>query len=295
MQQREREIYKVTIVGSVVNVVLSVGKLAAGIVGRSGAMVADAVHSMSDFVTDVIVLIFVKLSSKPKDKNHDYGHGKYETLAGVIISLILIGVGVGILVDNFWVIRNVWYGEQIPEPGMIALWAAVVSIGAKEALYWYTVFVGRRVNSPVVIANAWHHRTDAFSSLATLAGIGGAIFLGEHYRILDPVAAVIVSFMIMKVGWNLLKPGIDELLERSLSLEMEDEIVGVILAQGDISDPHNLKTRRIGANIAIEIHLRIDGNMTVTISHELSHKIIRALKEKYGKDTQVIIHFEPRK
>ncbi|HRU72578.1 MAG TPA: cation diffusion facilitator family transporter, partial [Paludibacteraceae bacterium] len=186
---REKTIYKVTWVGFFANLVLSIAKLLAGIFGRSGAMIADAVHSISDFATDVVVLAFVKVSAKPKDEGHDYGHGKYETLATVIIGLALFAVGVGILINSIELIRQVVDGVVIERPGLIALVAAAVSIVVKEALYWYTILAARRVNSPAMEANAWHHRSDAFSSIGTLIGIGGAYFLGEQWRVLDPIAA----------------------------------------------------------------------------------------------------------
>lgn len=290
---REKTIYKVTWVGFFVNLVLSIAKLLAGIFGRSGAMIADAVHSISDFATDVVVLAFVKVSAKPKDEGHDYGHGKYETLATVIIGLALFAVGVGILINSIELIRQVVDGVVIERPGLIALVVAAVSIVVKEALYWYTILAARRVNSPAMEANAWHHRSDAFSSIGTLIGIGGAYFLGEQWRVLDPIAAVIVSLFIGKVAYNLVKNGLEELLERSLPKELEDEIIGIIMSDSRLSDLHNLKTRRLGAHFAIELHVRVDGAMSVNDSHKLTQSIEKRLKEKYGDGTQVIIHIEP--
>ncbi|HQP80409.1 MAG TPA: cation diffusion facilitator family transporter, partial [Paludibacteraceae bacterium] len=257
--------------------------------------IADAVHSISDFATDVVVLAFVKVSAKPKDEGHDYGHGKYETLATVIIGLALFAVGVGILINSIELIRQVVDGVVIDRPGLIALVAAAVSIVVKEALYWYTILAARRVNSPAMEANAWHHRSDAFSSIGTLIGIGGAYFLGEQWRVLDPIAAVIVSLFIGKVAYNLVKNGLNELLERSLPKELEDEIIGIIMSDSRLSDLHNLKTRRLGAHFAIELHVRVDGAMSVNDSHKLTQSIEKRLKEKYGDGTQVIIHIEPVK
>jgi cation diffusion facilitator family transporter len=292
---REKTIYKVTWVGFFANVVLSIAKLLAGIFGRSGAMIADAVHSISDFATDVVVLAFVKVSAKPKDEGHDYGHGKYETLATVIIGLALFAVSIGILINSIELIRQVVDGVVIDRPGLIALVAAAVSIVVKEALYWYTILAARCVNSSAMEANAWHHRSDAFSSIGTLIGIGGAYFLGEQWRVLDPIAAVIVSLFIGKVAYNLVKNGLNELLERSLPKELEDEIIGIIMSDSRLSDLHNLKTRRLGAHFAIELHVRVDGAMSVNDSHKLTQSIEKRLKEKYGDGTQVIIHIEPVK
>ena len=206
---RERKIYRVTIVGSVVNLLLLAFKFFAGIVGHSAAMLADAVHSLSDFVTDIIVLVFVKLSSKPEDADHDYGHGKYETLATAIIGICLCLVGLGIFWNGAQSIWHVVRGGTLPEPGMLALVAAVVSIVSKEALYQYTVYKGRRLDSQAVVANAWHHRSDAFSSIGTMVGIGGAIWLGDAWRVLDPIAAVVVSVFIVKVAFKLLVPSMN--------------------------------------------------------------------------------------
>ena len=183
---REQAIYRVTWIGFAVNLVLSAGKLAAGIWGHSAAMVADAIHSVSDFATDLVVLLFVRVSAKPRDDDHDYGHGKYETLATLIIGAALAGVGIKLLWSGGTAIRDFTRGLLPTQPGVVALWAAVVSIVAKEALYRYTARVGRRVNSPSVVANAWHHRSDALSSVGTLVGIGCDIAVLDHH--LDIVA-----------------------------------------------------------------------------------------------------------
>lgn len=266
-EARKRVIYRVTFVGFVVNLVLTAMKFAAGIVGRSGAMVADAVHSCSDMATDVVVIAFAKISAKPRDDGHDYGHGKYETLATIIISLALAAVGAGILLSSIRAIRIVVDGGELPRPGAVALAAAVVSIVIKEILYRYTVREGRRVESPSMVANAWHHRSDALSSLGTLAGIGCAYFLGQRWRIADPIAALVVAVFIFKVAFDLIRTGLGELLERSLPDETEQEILGIVTADPEVGEPHNLRTRRIGAAIAVEVHVRVDGAMSVARSH----------------------------
>ncbi|MDY4512607.1 MAG: cation diffusion facilitator family transporter [Paludibacteraceae bacterium] len=294
-ETREQAIYKATWIGFFVNMLLSVGKLIAGFVGRSGAMIADGVHSVSDFATDIVVLLFVRISAKPKDEDHDYGHGKYETLATVVIGVALAAVAIGILVDSAERIAQVLRGESIARPGIVALVAAAVSIVAKEALYWYTMLTAKRVDSPALKANAWHHRSDAFSSIGTLIGIGGAYFLSEQWRVLDPIAAIVVGALIIKVAYDLVMPGLNELLERSLPKEQEDEIVALVLADKRLSDVHNLKTRRIGAGIAVELHVRVQGNMTVNESHAITRNIEQLLRQQYGDRTQVIIHIEPLK
>ena len=292
---RKREIYRVTFVGLVVNLVLSLLKLATGVVGRSGAMVADAVHSFSDLATDIVVIAFARISAKPRDTDHDYGHGKYETLATIIISIALGVVGAGILVNSIRGIRTVIDGGLLPRPGAVALVAAVVSILVKEILYRYTVRVGRRIDSPSVVANAWHHRSDALSSLGTLLGIGCAFFLGDKWRIADPIAALIVSVFIFKIAFDLIRTGLGELLEQSLPEEVEKEILGIVAANPRVREPHNLRTRRIGAAIAIEVHVRMDGKMTVEESHELTVDIEQRLRERFGEGTMIAIHVEPVK
>lgn len=292
---RKREIYRVTFVGFVVNLLLTAAKFAAGILGRSGAMVADAVHSLSDMATDIVVIVFAGISAKPRDDGHDYGHGKYETLASILISLALVAVGVGILLQSIRSIRMVVAGEELPRPGVIALAAAAVSILVKELLYRYTVRAGRRLESPSVVANAWHHRSDALSSIGTAIGIGGAIFLGERWRVLDPLAAVAVSFFIVKVGFQLLIPCIDELLERSLPDEEEKFIIDTILAQPGVSDPHQLRTRRIGNYCAIEVHFRMDGHTPLEEAHAATRAIEDRLRAKFGPATLINTHVEPVK
>lgn len=292
---REKGIYKITLIGSLVNFLLVVFKFIAGFLGHSAAMTADAVHSLSDFVTDIIVLVFVRISNKPEDKDHDYGHGKYETLATALIGGVLLAVGFGILWNGGSKIYLYIKGGVLESPGTIALWAAIVSIIAKEVLYRYTVREGKRFNSQAVMANAWHHRSDAFSSFGTAIGIGGAILLGEKWRVLDPIAAVVVSFFIMKVAIELLIPCIEDLLEKSLPEDVEKEIESIVTSFDGVSQPHNLRTRRIGNHYAIEVHVRMDGKISLEDAHRTATAIEQKLKAQYGKGTHIGIHVEPLK
>ena len=294
-ESREKQIYRVTIVGSIANFFLLVFKFVAGILGQSSAMIADAVHSLSDFVTDIIVLVFVKVSAKPKDTGHDYGHGKYETLATVIIGIVLLIVGTGIFWNGLNQIFAFYRGEKLESPDLIALIAALVSIVVKEILYRYSVIVGHKVQSQAVVANAWHHRSDAFSSIGTALGIAGAIFLGKDWRVLDPIAAVIVSIFIVKVSIQLLIPCLNELLERSLPEETEKEIITIINEDPQIKDPHNLRIRRIGSDFAIEVHIRLQPDMTVREAHVVATGIENRLRAKYGLRTHVAVQVEPEK
>ncbi len=292
---REKEIYKVTLLGSAGNLALLVFKFVAGVLGHSAAMVADAVHSLSDFFTDLIVLLFVKVSARPQDESHDYGHGKFETLATLFIGLALVGAAIGIIVNGAVKFAGWLGGETLAVPGKLALWAALASILVKELLYRYTASKGRELDSQAVVANAWHHRSDALSSIGAAVGIGGAILLGERWAVLDPLASIVVGGMLMKVAWDLLKGSLGDLTDQSLSTEEEKEILDIITASPDVSEPHNLRTRRIGNRIAIESHIRMDGNLSLEAAHEHASAIESKLKERFGKDTLVTLHMEPRK
>lgn len=292
---REKEILKVTWIGSIANLLLLAFKFAAGILGHSSAMIADAVHSLSDFVTDMIVIVFVRISGKPEDDSHRYGHGKYETLATAIIGIMLFLAGIGILVGGATSIAEVVKGNTLQAPTMLALVAAAVSIVTKEILYRYTVYKGKGLDSKAVIANAWHHRSDAFSSIATFVGICAAICLGEKWRVLDPIAAIAVSAMIIKTAIDLIKPCMDELLERSLPQETERRICEIILSFPAVASPHHLRTRRIGNHIAIEVHIRMDGATPLAEAHSVACEIEKKIKEEFGCGTHIGIHLEPFK
>lgn len=293
MNSREKEIYKVTIVGTAVNAVLLGVKFVAGILGRSSALVADAVHSLTDFVSDIIVLAFVRISSKPRDEEHVYGHGKFETLATLIIGVILAAAGIGLLVNGVMQIWHSLRGGELPEPTWIALAVAIISIVAKEILYHYTVKKGRELNSDAVIANAWHHRSDSISSIGTSVGIGGAMFFGEKWRILDPLAAVVVSFFIIKAGYDIIKPAINELLETSLPKDQIDEITKIIRSVDGVDGLHNLRTRKIGNSKAIDVHVKMDGNLRLTEAHEIASRIEKEIRKKFGEESMIYVHMEP--
>ncbi len=293
LTSREKEIYRLTIIGSIVNLLLVIIKFIGGTLGRSTAMIADAVHSLSDFLTDIIVLVFVRISGKPQDDSHDYGHGKYETLATLIIGVILMFVGIKILIDSSVLISKAVNGEILPRPEMIALIVAAISILAKEGLYHYTIYKGKSLNSKALTANAWHHRSDALSSIGTLIGISGAMFLGEKWRILDPIAAIVVSALIIKVAVDIMKPCIDELLERSLPKATEDDITEIMMSTPGVKAMHRLRTRRIGNNIAVEAHLKMDKNLPLVDAHAIASDVENRLREKYGEQTHIGLHMEP--
>ncbi len=290
---REREIYRVTLIGSAVNAVLIVLKFIAGIFGKSSAMIADAVHSLSDFITDVIVLVFVKIAGKPRDKGHDYGHGKFETFATMIIGLLLSLAGVGLLANGIELVIKSCNGHTLERPTMLALVIAVVSILSKEWLYRFTAAKGREVNSQAVVANAWHHRSDAISSAGTLVGVAGAMFLGDSWRILDPVAAIVVSLFIIKSGYDIMKPSVNELLESSLPEAQETEIRQLVLGVPGIISVHNLRTRRIGNGIAVDMHAKMDGSISLTEAHSRASAAEMAIRGRFGANAIINIHMEP--
>ena len=290
---RQREIYKVTLVGGAVNVVLLVSKFVAGILGHSAAMVADAVHSLSDFVTDVVVIAFVHISGKPKDKSHDYGHAKYETLAMTVIGVALLVVAVGIVYSGVAKIAAWAGGAQLEAPGTLALWAALLSVALKEGVYRYSMVKARQLESQAVEANAWHHRSDALSSIGTAVGIGGAIVLGQRWTVLDPVASVIVGLFIVKVSIELLRRGIGDLMEQSLPDEVEEEILHLAGSVDGVTMPHDLRTRRLGNHYAIELHVLMDPDITLREAHDKASEVEALLRLHYGRETHVVVHVEP--
>lgn len=281
-------------VGGAVNVVLLLFKFVAGIVGHSAAMIADAVHSLSDFVTDIIVLVFVRISGKPTDKSHEYGHGKYETLATTLIGLALLIVAVGIVYSALTKIIHWAQGGTLEAPGLLALWAALLSIILKEAVFHYSMVQARKLKSQAVEANAWHHRSDALSSIGTAIGIGGAIFLGERWTVLDPMAGIIVGIFIIKVAIDLLRNGIGDLMEHSLPDEVESEILQLAGSIPGVTEPHNLHTRRIGNHYAIELHILMDDDISLREAHNKSEEVENILREHYGKETHISVHVEPK-
>lgn len=292
--EREKEVYKVTLLGSLINLALMVFKFLAGIFGHSAAMIADAIHSVSDFVTDIVVLAFVRVSHRPKDKSHDYGHGKFETLATTLIGVALFAVAVGIFVDGakkivFWA-----NGGTLTQPGILALVAALVSIVMKEAIFQYTKRKADQLDSQAMRANAWHHRSDALSSIGTAIGIGGAIILGERWAVLDPIASIVVGALIVKVAFDLLKNGMGELMEQSLPDEVENEILTIVKNVPGVFEPHDLCTRRIGNHYAIEMHILMDKDIALKEAHDRASEMERLLKERYGEETHISIHVEPR-
>lgn len=290
---RTAKVTFVTLVGSVVNIILTVFKIFAGVLGRSTAMIADGIHSLSDLLSDIVVIVFVKISAKGRDKDHDYGHGKFETFATLIISLMLIIVAANLMSGGINKIRQILDGGEVSSPGMIALWAAVASIVLKEILYRYTIIQGKALNSPMMIANAWHHRSDAFSSVGSLLGIAGAIFLGDKFVILDPITGCVISIFILVMAVKMSVPAIKELLDVSLPDEVEQQIVSTAKSIQGVIDLHELKTRREGPGIIMEGHLVLDSDISLKEAHNISKKVEESLRKEFGPETQISLHLEP--
>ena len=291
---RSARIYRVTLCGGAMNLLLLAFKFVAGIVAGSAAMVADAVHSLSDAVTDAVVLLFVHISEKPQDKTHDYGHGKYETLAGVVVGFVLFAVGLGIVYGGLAKVLAWARGEQLAVPGRLAFWAALVSIALKESIFRYTLRQSVVLKSQALEANAWHHRSDALSSVGTALGIGGAIFFGEKWAVLDPLASIVVGLFIVRVSVNLLRGGIGDLTEQSLPDAVEQEILQLAGSVEGVEEPHDLRTRKIGNHYAIELHILMDGNVPLLVAHDKATAIEDLLRKQYGEETHVVVHVEPK-
>ncbi len=290
---RAAEAHKVTLTGSAINLVLIIIKIVSGILGRSSAMIADAAHSMSDFATDIVVLVGISVAKKPRDESHKYGHGKFETLASLIIAISLVIVGVGIAFNSIKTIIDFYSGVKLARPGVIALAAALISIVTKEILYRVTVRAAVKIKSNALRANAWHHRSDALSSIGAFFGIGGAIVFGENWTILDPVAGAVVAILIIKTGFDIAKESISELLESSVSIEEEKKILAIIESVGGVNDPHNLRTRKIGNTMAVDIHIRVSPEMTVRESHVIASRVENDIRNEYGDETIISVHVEP--
>lgn len=291
--ERTESAVRITWIGFFVNFILSCGKIAAGYFGRSSAMIADGIHSFSDFVTDLIVIVFVRIAGKGRDEGHQYGHGKFETLATLIISFLLLFVAIGLFYDGITKVIDSINGTVLDKPSYMALAAALVSVITKEWLFRITAKEGKKTNNQAVIANAWHHRSDAFSSIGTFIGIAGAIFLGDKWRVLDPIACIIVSLLIFKVGIDLMKPAFAELLESSLPPETEEEIGRIIMDVQGVKRYHNLKTRKSGNYYIIDVHIKVDPTITIVAAHDIATDVEHSIKERWGSATQIMVHTEP--
>jgi cation diffusion facilitator family transporter len=292
-ERRFQDAMRVTFVGIAGNLILVVVKFIAGILGRSSAIIADAVHSLSDFASDIIVIAGLRLARRPADECHKYGHGKFETLSAMLLGFVLLATAGGIMWSGVNKLTAYLNGDILTKPGWIAVYAALLSIVVKEWLYRYTVKTGKKINSQSLIANAVHHRSDALSSIAAMGGIGGAILLGEKWRVLDPAAAMIVGLLIVWAAVNILKETIGELLEKSLGMEEENRILELARQVEGAMNPHNLKTRKIGSQVAIDLHIHVEPTLTIPEAHDISTLVENRVKDHYGADSIVYVHIEP--
>ena len=295
MNERADRATRITWIGIAVNAFLLAAKVAAGILGNSQAMIADAAHTFSDFATDFAVLIGIRLSRKPQDTDHAYGHGKYETLAAATVGIGLFGAGLKLGWDALHTIVGAIGGATLTAPTQLAFWAAIVSVIAKELLYRKTIAVGHATASDSVIANAWEHRSDALSSVGTAAGIGAATFLGDEWAVMDPIAAALVSLLMLKVAFNIIRDQLGNLTERALPESVHQEIESISLSFPDITHPHNLRTRTVGKTVVIDLHVRVDPDMRVAAAHAVVSDLERKLRDRFGDDTITTVHIEPLK
>ena len=289
----ENVIKHVTWVGFWVNAILMVIKIAVGILGHSDALIADGIHSVSDFATDFIVLLFVGIAYRAADSDHPYGHGKYETFAALLIAAILLVVAIGIGWNGMEAIGRSLRGEVLPRPDLITVPVAIIAIAGKEWLYRYTLRQGRRIDSQSLMANAWHHRSDAISSIATLIGVTVAHFLGVEWRILDPIASVVIAVFIAVSALEIARPSVNELLEISLPAETLERLRRAIMSVPGVKDFHHLRSRRNGHSFLVECHIKVDPDITVTQGHAISTAVEIALRAVLGPDSIITVHIEP--
>lgn len=288
-EEQEKIIRKVSAAGIFGNIILSAFKLFAGIYGRSGAMISDAVHSFSDVIATFIAYLGVRLSMRPADREHPYGHERLECVAALILGIVLVVTGLGIGKTG---LTNIFFGnkEDIAVPGMIALVAAVVSIATKEAMFWYTRYYAGVIDSPAFKADAWHHRSDALSSVGSLIGIGGAM-LG--YPVMDSVASVVICLFIFKVSFDILKDAISKMLDTSSGEEYENSLREFVLKQSDVGRVDLLRTRTFGSKIYVDIEIAVDGNKTLREAHDVAERVHEEVEKNFSEVKHIMIHVNP--
>ena len=288
-------IRKVTWLGAITNLFLTGLKFAAGILGHSSVIIADAVHSLSDLVTDTAILLGMRFWSLPADQNHPYGHAKIETLVTLFIGAALAAVGLGLLYGAVDSLISIFTKSTVPvPPTWLPLTAALVSIIVKEWLYRVTVKVGMATKSSATVANAWHHRSDALSSIPAAAAIGACLILGSEYTFLDPVGTVVVAFMIIHVAWKVTQPTFAALLDSGASELQCQAMIDVIRSFTEVRYVHKLRTRYVGpTGLALDVHIHVDPHMSVTDAHKLSHRIEQKLLQSGKNIIDVFVHVEP--
>lgn len=287
LKYRKREINRITLWGVAINLILSVIKIAGGIVGYSQALLADGLHSLSDLASDGMVLIAAKHAGEDADEDHPYGHARYETLATVALGILLTGVAIGIGIDA---INRLNIDKLPPTPHPYTLIIAAISIFSKEILYHATKRVAIKIKSQMLDANAWHHRSDAISSIVVFIGIGGTYY---GYPLLDAVAALLVAFMIAKIGVDLVRQSVQELVDTALAPEIVEQIKHAILDIDDVRELHLLRSRRMGHNALVDVHIQVSPKLSVSEGHHISESVEKALINKFDEINDVTVHIDP--
>ena len=280
-------IRNVTWVGVIINIVLSFIKLIYGWIGQSQALIADGIHSLSDLLSDGVVLVAAKYSTERADEEHPYGHVRFETVATVVVGLLLIVVAIGLLID---VSRRLWFTDLLWQPTALSLAITVTSILIKEALYHYTMFIAEKVRSQMLRANAWHHRSDAVSSVIVLIGILGSM-AGVPW--LDAIAAIGVSLMIAQIGWTLGISGLRELVDTGLDSEQVEEVKRIIKSVDGVRTLHDLRTRRMGNNALVEVHILVNPRISVSEGHQIGEIVRSYLIDQLEEISDVVVHVDP--
>lgn len=281
---------RVSWVSIIINLVLSLFKLFAGLIGKSGAMISDAIHSASDVFSTFIVIIGVKISNKDSDDEHQYGHERFECVASIILSVILFLTGVGIGYEGIVKIIN-REEKALAIPGMIALIAAIVSILVKEWMYWYTKKAAKKINSTALMADAWHHRSDSLSSIGALIGIGGSQI---GYPICDSIASIVIALFIVKAAYDIFKDSIDRLIDKSCDIEVVEEMKKVILSVDGVIDIDDIRTRLFGSKIYVDIEIAANGEKTLTETHEIAQNVHDSIEKEFSNVKHCMVHVNPR-
>lgn len=282
---------RVSVVSIVQNVLLSLFKLLAGIIAHSNAMISDAVHSASDVFSTIVVIIGIKLASKDSDKEHPYGHERLECVAAIVLSMVLLFTGLGI---GFQAAKDIIHGNygELEAPGALALVAAVVSIVVKEIMYWYTRHYAKKIDSSALMADAWHHRSDALSSVGALIGIGGAM-LG--FPVMDSVASLVIFVFIVKAAYDIFKDAMDKMVDHSCDEETETAIHNSVMEHKDVQGIDLLQTRIFGNKIYVDLEIEVDGSYTLQKAHEIAEEVHESIEKNFPKVKHIMVHVNPAK
>ena len=288
-----KEGVRVTVIGIILNIILTIVQLVAGVLGNSAALIADSVHTLSDMLTDFVVMFSIRISAKPEDESHNFGHKKIETLASVIVGIALFFAGLMILYTGAVKIFDYIQGTPLEKPALATFYVALITVIAKELLYRYTHHVAKKLNNDMIEVNAWHHRSDAFSSVGVAGGIGVAILLGDRWILIDPIVAACLAFYLIYIAVKIIYNSLNELMEASLKPEINDEIRMIVVGCSDVLNLHSLKTRKLGSSKAMDMHIMVDENLTVKEAADIQKDVEKRLKDRFGFDTYVIIKVEP--